>query len=77
MMIAYGHEGKIQKQDNTALLLNYTSVESQDDPYIKLIEEGIEYVAHAARPGAFMVEIFPWCKQAFQYVCIVLQYLLL
>lgn len=43
-------------------------VESFDDPYIQLVEEAIDYVGHATRPGAFMVEIFPWLRYVPEWV---------
>jgi hypothetical protein len=34
----------------------------KDDRYVEIAEQALDGVVTAATPGAFFVDIFPWCK---------------
>src|SRR6266851_4414740 len=43
-----------------SIVYDHTTIESIDDPTIKKIEDYVFRVSHAATPGNFLVDIFPW-----------------
>ena len=43
------------------MLIHRYLVEEKDDPYVALVEETASIFSSAAVPGAWLVEVLPWC----------------
>ena len=61
MMVAYGHEG-VYSQHKIYVSLDVCVVDGHGDRYIALAEQGIEFMGKALAPGAFLVDVIPWCE---------------